>query len=154
MQTGHVLVSERAEGAHEPAVDLGFAERAVRGGNHRVAELEDVLWELEVEERALELLVLGRRRQHVVRALRGLGHGDVDDDAEVQGGHRLAHPRGIRQRVHGVAALDDGGPKPGRIVGEHRVGDRRRREHATDHSLARARGATLGLTRTADESAG
>ena len=42
-------------------------QRAVRRRQHRVPEVEDVVRELEVEERRLVLLVLRRCRQHVVR---------------------------------------------------------------------------------------
>ena len=57
----------------------------------RVAQVERVARELEVEERRLGLLELARGRQDVVGEARGLGHRDVDHDDEVERLERLAH---------------------------------------------------------------
>ena len=85
-----VVVGVGAERAAQAGVDLGLGQRAGHRLEDRAAEVEDVARELEVEERALPLLELRRRREHVVGLARRLGQGDVDDDDEVEG---VAAPR-------------------------------------------------------------
>lgn len=48
-QPGEVIVMQRAERADEPAVDLRLGERAVGRGDDGMAEVEDVVRELDVE---------------------------------------------------------------------------------------------------------
>jgi hypothetical protein len=73
----------------------------------------------------------------------GLGEGHVDHHEAVQRVEGLAHPRGVGQRVGGVGALDDHGPKAPGVVGENLVGDGRRGDEPGDDALSRDGRATV-----------
>ena len=108
-----VLVAEDAGRLDETGVDLRLGERPVRRREQRMAQMEDVVRELEVEERRLVLLELRRRRQDVVGQAGRLGHEDVDDDDDLELRHGLAHPLAVGERVRRVAGLDDQAPGSG-----------------------------------------
>ena len=105
-QRREVVLGDRAQRLAQPGVDLRLAERARQRIEKRAAEVEDVLREVEVEERGLPLLVLRRRGQHVVGEAGGLGHRHVDHDEQVEGdaaprasaGCRPASAPGCRSR--------------------------------------------------------
>ena len=107
------------------------------GSTHRAAEVEVVVRELEVEERRLRLLELRRRRQHVVGELRGLGHGDVDDDDELERVERLAHARPVGERVGRVGRLDEHRPVAVGVIGEDLLGDHVARHEPGDDPRVR-----------------
>lgn len=73
----------------------------------------------------------------------GLGEGHVDHHEAVQRVEGLAHPHGVGQRVGGVGALDDHGPKAPGVVGENLVGDGRRGDEPRDDALSRDGRATV-----------
>ena len=118
-------------------MDLRLGQRALAGSNSGAPQVEGVLGELEGEERALPLLVLRRRRQHVVGEAGGLGHARRRSRPRTRGPRT---PRAIARlsarRVHGVAALDDHRPEPVGVVGEDLVGDHVARHEAGDEPVA------------------
>jgi hypothetical protein len=141
---------ERAQGLHQARVDLGLGQRALGCREEWLAEVEVVARELEVEERRLPLLVLRRRRQHVVGEARGLGQGDVDHHQRVEARERLAHLRAVGERVRRVAALDDHRAVARRVIGEDLVGDHVARHQSADDPRAHHR-ARPGARRGAEE---
>ena len=85
-----LAVVHHAERADEPRPDLRLGQRARQRLHQRMAQLEGVVRELEIEERRLGLLELAGGGQHVVGQARGLGHRHVDDDQQLQRLERLA----------------------------------------------------------------
>ncbi len=84
--------SLRAPAASTSRAWISGSARGPSGAvEHRVAEVEHVAGEVEVEERRLVLLELGRRRQHDVRQSGRLGHAHVDHDERVERSQRVAH---------------------------------------------------------------
>ncbi len=134
-QRGDQLVVDRPEGATQPVVDLGLGERPRQRVEDRRPQAEHVGGELEGEEGRFPLLVLRRRREDVAGFPCRLGHGDIDDDAELQRPHRLAEASRIGERVRRVGGLDDHRPVAVGMVGEDLVGDDVARHHASDDPL-------------------
>ena len=127
-------------------MDLGLAKRAVWRRKDGVTEVEHVLGELAVEERRLELLELGRSRQHVVRFTRGLGHEYVDHEDEIKGSQRLAHARTVGDRMGRVSRLDDHRPIPIGMIGQDLLRDHIAWDESTEDPLPGNR-ATRGTLR-------
>ena len=135
-----VVVRVGAEGAAQAGVDLVLRQRAGHRLEDRAPEVEDVPRELEVEERALPLLELRRRRQHVVGLARRLGEGDVDDDDEVE---RAAAPRACAalsaSECTGLADSTSRARKRSGMVGEDLVGDDVARHQTGDEAVRSGR---------------
>ena len=87
---GHVVRVQEAGGLRDAGVDLRLGQRALQRRQDRRTQMEHVVREVEVEERALPLLELRRRRQHVVGVPRRLGQRHVDHDDEVERVERAA----------------------------------------------------------------
>jgi hypothetical protein len=119
----HGLRRHGAERLHEPRVELGLGEEAVLRRHQGLPQVEVVVRELEVEEGGLRLLELARHREHVVGEPRGLGHGHVDHDDELERRDRLAHARAVRERMGRVPALDEERAEALRVVGQDLLGD-------------------------------
>ena len=84
-QRARSVAVEEAERLDESGVDLRLGQRTVGRVEHRPAEVEHVLREVEVEERRLELLVLRRRpaaRSRDCRAVSVMKTSMHDDDVE------------------------------------------------------------------------
>ena len=84
-QRREVGLGERAERLAQAGVDLGLGSRRAGRRVEQPGGAGGSSWrEIEVEERRLRLLELRRRRQHVVREPRRLGHRHVDHDERVE----------------------------------------------------------------------
>ena len=128
---GDALAGSAPDASTSRAWISGSGSGPSGGVEQRPAQVEDVAGELEVEERRLPLLELGRGRQHVVGEPRRLGHGDVDDDERARATPSASRMRWrVGERVRGVAALDDHRPVAGGVVGEDLLGDHVARHEA------------------------
>ena len=136
VQRREVVVVVRAQRPAQSGVDLRLGQRPLHRLEHRPAEVEVVVRELEVEERALPLLELRRRGQHVVGTAGGLGERDVDHHHQVERVEGLAHPLAVGDRVDGVAGLDEQGPEPVGMIGQDLVGDHVARHEPGDEAVA------------------
>ena len=125
--------SNAPSASHSRAWISGSGSVPAGAAQQRLAQVEHVVRELEVEERRLPLLELGRRRQHVVRPA-----------GRSRSSRRRSRPRArarrsasrmraaVGQRVRRVAALDDHRPVAVGVVGEDLVGHHVARHEAAD----------------------
>ena len=109
-----VVVADGAERLDEAAVDLRLGQRAGSGSTIGGAGGRRSRGNSRVKNVASHFSNCDGGGQHVVGEPGGLGHGDVDDDDEVERVEGLAHPGAVGQRVGRVAALDEHGPEPRR----------------------------------------
>ncbi len=144
----------RAHRDNEPTVDLRFGQCPLQRRQDRLAEVEIVFREVEVEECRLVLLELRRRGEHVMRHACGLRHRDVDHDEAFQFLERLAVGARVRAGQHGVPTVHHQPANPVLVVGVDLLRQHVRRVQLAD--LARPRHfrrqpARLWLLRVADE---
>ena len=138
-----VTLGKLAHRLDQPRVDLRLGERAGCRREQRLAQVERVARELEVEVGRLGLLELAAGRQHVVRLARGLGHRHVDHDDQLEGSQRLAHALAVGERVHRIGALDQHRAVAIRMVGEDLLGNHVARDEPDDDLRADDRAAPL-----------
>ena len=132
VQQSEIVFGERAQGLDQAGVDLRLGQRPVEGRHETGTEVEVVGRELEVEEGGLGLLVLTRRRQHVVRAPCGLAHRDVDDDDRVECREGFAELLAVGEGVGGVGGFDDHRAVAVGVVAQDLLGDDVAGHHAAD----------------------
>ena len=101
-----IVAGQKTQCPGQPGIDFGFGQRALEWWQDAGADMKIIGRELEVEQREFGLLVLGRSRQHVMRELRRLGHGDIDHHAKLERTQRPFDRLRIRRGVGGVGAVD------------------------------------------------
>ena len=138
-QRGHRLGGQLAEGLEQPTVQLSLGEQAGQWWHQRPANMEVVVWKLEVEERGLGLLELARDGKHIVRQASRLAEGHVDHYQQVERRERLTHAGAVGQRVSGVGAFDQHGAKPLGMIREDLIGNHVARREPSDQERTRHR---------------
>ena len=86
-----VGLRKQAGGLHQAGVDLRLRQDPLGCRQDRVAQMVDVVREVEVEEGGLELFELCGRRQYIIGQPCCLAHRHVNDDEQVQRFQRLRH---------------------------------------------------------------
>ena len=134
-----IVAGQKTQRPSEPGIDFGFGQRTLQRRQDAGADMKIIGREFEVEQREFGLLVLGRSRQHVMRELRRLGHGDIDHHAKLERSQRAFDGLRIRCGVGGVGAVDPDAAQAVGMVAEHRVGKNVGRQQAGDDLIARRR---------------
>jgi len=83
-QFGDWFGGQLAQGFEKPAVQLCFREQALQRREQPLANMEGIVWKLEIEERGLGLLVLTRDRENIVRKASCLRQRYVDHDQQIE----------------------------------------------------------------------
>ena len=101
----HFLRRQRIERLEETRVEFRLGEESRGRVHQRLAQMEIVARELEVEEGRLRFLELTGDREHVVGKACRFREGNVDHHHELKGRDRFTHARTVGEGMRGIAAL-------------------------------------------------